>query len=105
MDLPWAEVHEAMAICKRAGIRAMMITGDNAYTAVIIVPKIGMKYNSIINGGELEKISDQKLEEILATDDIFFARMASNQILSINLDSEIVIPYKLFFKNGAPGMI
>ncbi|MFC1845450.1 cation-translocating P-type ATPase, partial [Thermodesulfobacteriota bacterium] len=83
MDLPRAEVPEAMAICKKAGIRTMMITGDNAHTAAAIAQKISMGYDNIINGDELEKISDQKLEEILAKENILFARMASNQKLRI----------------------
>jgi len=83
MDLPRAEVPEAVAICKKAGIRIMMITGDNAHTAAAIAKKIGMEHDRIIKGDELEKISDDKLEEILADQDILFARMASNQKLRI----------------------
>ncbi|MDH3390910.1 MAG: cation-transporting P-type ATPase [Desulfobulbaceae bacterium] len=83
MDLPRAEVPEAIVTCKKAGIRIMMITGDNAHTAAAIAKKIGLKYDGIINGDELEKISDEKLEDILAKQDILFARMASNQKLRI----------------------
>ena len=83
MDLPRAEVEEAVALCKKAGIRTMMITGDNAHTAAAIAGKIGMEYDAIINGEEIEKISDDKLEDILAREDILFARMASNQKLRI----------------------
>jgi sodium/potassium-transporting ATPase subunit alpha len=83
MDLPRAEVEEAVALCKKAGIRTMMITGDNAHTAAAIARKIGMEYGSVINGEEIEKINDDKLEEILAREDILFARMASNQKLRI----------------------
>ena len=83
MDLPRAEVPEAVAICKKAGIRTMMITGDNAHTAAAIAKKIGMEHDRIINGDELEKISDDKLEDLLAKQDILFARMASNQKLRI----------------------
>jgi len=83
MDLPRAEVPEAMATCKKAGIRTMMITGDNAHTAAAIAQKIGMEYDNIINGDELEEISDQKLEKILADKNVLFARMASNQKLRI----------------------
>jgi len=83
MDLPRAEIPEAMATCKKAGIRTMVITGDNAHTAAAIAKKIGMEYDNIINGDELEKISDEKLEAILAKEDILFARMASNQKLRI----------------------
>ena len=52
MDLPRAEVPEAVELCKRAGIRTMMITGDNAHTAAAIAKKIGMAYDNIINGDE-----------------------------------------------------
>ncbi len=83
MDLPRAEVPEAIAICKKAGIRTMMITGDNAHTAAAIARKIGMEYEGVISGSELEKLSDDKLEDILAKQDILFARMASNQKLRI----------------------
>jgi sodium/potassium-transporting ATPase subunit alpha len=83
MDLPRAEVEEAVALCKKAGIRTMMITGDNAHTAAAIARKIGMEYDAVINGGEIEEISDDKLEDILAREDILFARMASNQKLRI----------------------
>ena len=83
MDLPRAEVPEAIVTCKKAGIRIMMITGDNAHTAAAIAKKIGLEYDEIINGDELEKISDDKLEDILAKHDILFARMASNQKLRI----------------------
>jgi sodium/potassium-transporting ATPase subunit alpha len=58
MDLPRAEVSGAVAICKKAGIRTMMITGDNAHTAAAIARKIGMEYERVINGDELEKIND-----------------------------------------------
>ena len=83
MDLPRAEVPEAIVTCKKAGIRIMMITGDNAHTAAAIAKKIGLEYDEIINGDELEKISDDKLEDILAKQDILFSRMASNQKLRI----------------------
>ena len=83
MDLPRAEVPEAVALCRKAGIRTMMITGDNAHTAAAIARKIGLQHEGIINGSELEKISDDKLEEMLAEKDILFARMASNQKLRI----------------------
>jgi sodium/potassium-transporting ATPase subunit alpha len=61
----------------------MMITGDNAHTAAAIARKIGMDFDDVINGDELEKIRDEKLEEILSEKDILFARMASNQKLRI----------------------
>ncbi len=83
MDLPRAEVAAAVATCKLAGIRIMMITGDNPRTAAAIADKIGMTYDRLLTGLELEGLSDEELEEILADQDVLFARMASSQKLRI----------------------
>lgn len=51
-----------------AGIKVMMITGDNQITAKAIATEIGIYKegeNSILNGTEIEKISDEKLNERL----------------------------------------
>ncbi|MDP2106669.1 MAG: cation-transporting P-type ATPase, partial [Desulfobulbaceae bacterium] len=83
MDLPRAEVPAAVAICKLAGIRIMMITGDNPHTAAAIAGKIGMTYDRLLTGPELERMSDEDLEEMLEHQDVLFARMASSQKLRI----------------------
>ncbi|HIJ90633.1 MAG: cation-transporting P-type ATPase [Desulfobulbaceae bacterium] len=83
MDLPRSEVYEAMATCKGAGIRTMMITGDNPRTAAAIAHRIGMDFDRVITGPELEKLRDEELEEILAAETVLFARMASSQKLRI----------------------
>jgi sodium/potassium-transporting ATPase subunit alpha len=83
MDLPRSEVHEALATCKAAGIRTMMITGDNPRTAAAIALQIGMDFDRVITGPELEEIRDEELEQILASETVLFARMASSQKLRI----------------------
>ncbi len=83
MDLPRHGVSEAVATCKAAGIRAMMITGDNPRTAVAIARQIGMDHDRVITGLELEDMGDDRLEEILAKETVLFARMASSQKLRI----------------------
>lgn len=65
-------VKEAISICQTAGIRVMMITGDNKLTAHNIAEHIGMKHNdNVINGSDLENISEEALTEIVKTHDIF----------------------------------
>ncbi|MHB1016256.1 MAG: cation-translocating P-type ATPase, partial [Desulfurivibrionaceae bacterium] len=83
MDLPRQGVAEAVATCKAAGIRTMMITGDNPRTAAAIAGQIGMLHDRIITGPELETMGDEQLEEILAKETVLFARMASSQKLRI----------------------
>lgn len=83
MDLPRVEVSAAVATCKRAGIRLMMITGDNPRTAAAIADAIGMTYDRLLTGLELERMSDDALEEVLKDKDVLFARMASSQKLRI----------------------
>ncbi len=83
MDLPRQGVAEAMATCKTAGIRTMMITGDNPRTAAAIANQIGMAHHRVITGPELESMGDEQLEEILARETVLFARMASSQKLRI----------------------
>ena len=83
MDLPRHGVSEAVATCKAAGIRAMMITGDNPRTAAAIARQIGMEHDRVITGPELEGMGDEQLEKILALETVLFARMASSQKLRI----------------------
>jgi len=83
MDLPRHGVSEAVASCKTAGIRTMMITGDNPRTAAAIANQIGMLHDRVITGPELEDMGDEQLEEILAKETVLFARMASSQKLRI----------------------
>ncbi len=83
MDLPRAEVKEAIAQCKEAGIRTMMITGDNPKTAQAIARMIGLDFDAVLTGPEVEQLSDRALEKRLKDETLLFARMASSQKLKI----------------------
>lgn len=56
-----------IALCKRAGIRTIIITGDHAGTAASIAAelKISVATDDIISGDFLEKISDEDLRELV----------------------------------------
>ncbi|MBN1455537.1 MAG: HAD-IC family P-type ATPase, partial [Methanomicrobia archaeon] len=62
-DPPRDEVIDAVATCKRAGIRVVMITGDHAQTAKAIAQQIGIATESdrVLTGAELERMSDDEL--------------------------------------------
>jgi len=83
-DPPRAEVPEAIRRCQGAGIRVIMITGDQQKTAEAIGKEIGIMDDThrSITGWELEEIDDEELEEII--DEIsIFSRTTPEQKLRI----------------------
>lgn len=83
-DPPRDEAADAVAECRKAGIKVVMITGDHALTAKAIAEQTGI-YNDgslIVSGTELdnmdEKILDSKLEDISV-----FARVSPEHKLKI----------------------
>lgn len=61
-DPPRESIKNDMALCNRAGIRVVMITGDNGMTAASIAKKIGMPHSDhIITGDMLNEMSDDEL--------------------------------------------
>ena len=71
-DPPRESVKEDIARCIRAGVRVVMITGDNGVTASSIAKQIGMEDSGkIITGDELNAISDDELRERVKEVSIF----------------------------------
>ncbi len=71
-DPPRETVKRDIARCNRAGIRVVMITGDNGITAASIAQKIGMlNCDHIITGDMLETMSDGELREQVKSVSIF----------------------------------
>jgi sodium/potassium-transporting ATPase subunit alpha len=83
MDLPRSEVFGAIERCRRAGIRILMLTGDNPLTASAIAEKIGLPFDQVLTGDETRLMEDEKLQELLTSRNILFARMRSEQKLRI----------------------
>ena len=85
MDPPRPEVAAAVAECRRAGIRIVMITGDYGLTAASIARRIGIVDGddlSVISGFELAHMDDAELKRRLAGQ-VVFARMAPEQKLRV----------------------
>ncbi len=77
-----AEVPEAMAQCRRAGIRVIMITGDHPVTAQSIARLAGLQVDRVLVGDTLDSLSDQALDEQLRHASVC-ARIAPQQKLRI----------------------
>ena len=80
-DPPRAEVKDAVALCRSAGIKVVMITGDYGLTAESIARKIGIiesRNARVISGAELADMKDEELRKALMGE-VVFARMAPEQ--------------------------
>jgi Ca2+-transporting ATPase len=70
LDAPRPEVREAVKLCREAGIRPVMITGDHQLTAKAIAVDLGIahKGDRVLTGKELERMSpadlDREVEQV-----------------------------------------
>jgi magnesium-transporting ATPase (P-type) len=72
IDPPREEAIESVAICKSAGIRVKIITGDHAKTASAVGGELGLaNADDVLTGRELEKISDEDLKGHAKETDVF----------------------------------
>ncbi|RLJ09822.1 MAG: ATPase [Candidatus Aenigmatarchaeota archaeon] len=65
LDPPREGVKESIELCKKAGIKVVMITGDHKNTAMAIAKKLGILSNGdhVVTGKELDEMSDNELKE------------------------------------------
>ena len=77
IDPPREEARLAVAQCRRAGIKPVMITGDHALTASAIATQLGIMTtgNRVLTGAEVERLTDDELREQCGSVAVF-ARVA-----------------------------
>ncbi|MEG1104353.1 MAG: cation-translocating P-type ATPase [Oscillospiraceae bacterium] len=66
IDPPRMEVRPAVRLCRKAGIRPVMITGDHRDTAVAIAREVGIYRNgdNVLSGAELDTLTDTQLAAV-----------------------------------------
>lgn len=67
------EVKQAIAVCKEAGIRAVMITGDYKDTAVAIADNLGLREadDRVLTGKELDAMTEDELAAVVDSTNVF----------------------------------
>jgi len=80
IDPPRPEVLEAITVCKQAGIRPVMITGDHRLTAKAIAGELGIGNGEVIEGFELEKMSDGELAARIENVSVFARVTAEHKV-------------------------
>jgi calcium-translocating P-type ATPase len=86
LDPPRAEVAAAVATCRHAGIRIIMVTGDHPHTATAIAAQVGLTGPSprVITGEQLAAMSEDELDDVLQqTEELIFARSSPEEKLRI----------------------
>lgn len=84
IDPPRKEAQEAILLCKSAGIKVVMITGDHPQTAYAIATKLDIAdhENQVMTGADLKLLSDAQLKDKIHTLRVF-ARVAPEQKIQI----------------------
>lgn len=85
-DRPRAGVKEALAICQKAGIRVIMVTGDQASTARTIARELGFTPSNdpraVVTGSELNSANESERRLILQSAEVL-ARVTPEMKLSV----------------------
>ncbi len=72
LDPPREESLEAVKLCKSAGIRPVMVTGDHALTAGAIARKLGIASDGrVITGTDLQQMTDRELKDAVKYCSVF----------------------------------
>jgi Ca2+-transporting ATPase len=76
IDPPRPEVKDAIAVCKKAGIRVVMITGDHKLTATTVGKELELieensNENQVLTGQDLEEMTDEQLADIVENVSIY----------------------------------
>lgn len=84
IDPPRPEAAQAVAGCRRAGIRIKMLTGDHPETAVAVASMIGLASagDAVFTGRELDRMDERAFDQAVAAGSVF-ARVMPTRKLAI----------------------
>ena len=92
-DPPRPEVKEAVSLCKKAGIRVVMITGDYQITALSIARQVGIIVSTdpeVITGTDFSNLTDEQLKDKIRKKEVVFARVnPEHKLKVVNIFKEL----------------
>ena len=82
IDPPRPEAKEAVAVCRKAGIKPVMITGDHVTTASAIAKELGilLEGDKAITGAQLDAMSDEELDKEVENISVYARVSPENKI-------------------------
>ncbi len=100
IDPPRPEAKEAIRVCKEAGVRTVMVTGDHKETAQAIARELDMDHGLVVDGKELDQMSDEQLHEVA----VFSRISAAHKLRIINAFADKVTAMTGDGVNDAPAI-
>ena len=81
-DPPRTEAKEAIAKCRSAGIRVVMITGDHPHTAAAISRELGIATGDAValSGAELDRLNEAELHQRVTKVDVYARVTAAHKL-------------------------
>lgn len=106
LDPPKESAKSAIEKLNRAGIRVVVLTGDNAEVSKCICNKVGINSKRIVSGNEIEKLSDMAVLRLLKRTNIFvkLSPIQKARIVRLLKTSGNVVGYMGDGINDAPSL-
>ena len=106
LDPPKESAKEAIAKLNKAGIRVIVLTGDNSDVARCICKKVGINSRNIVIGSQIDKLSDSALLRILRSTNIFakLSPIQKARIVRVLKESENIVGYMGDGINDSPSL-
>ncbi|TAE77240.1 MAG: cation-translocating P-type ATPase [Verrucomicrobia bacterium] len=107
-DPPRREARDAVAKCRAASIRVVMITGDHPHTAEAVARDLGIAgdEDQVVTGAELDRISDEALRTLVPRVAVFARVTAEHKLRIVRAwkDNGAVVAMTGDGVNDAPAM-
>ncbi len=107
LDPPKESAKSAIEKLNNSGIRVIVLTGDNLEVTKCICKKVGINSNDIIEGNQIEKLSDAGVLRLLKKNNIFvkLSPIQKARIVRLLHETDNVVGYMGDGINDAPSLI
>jgi len=85
MDPPRKEVKNAIHMCRKAGIKVTMVTGDHHETARAIAAQVGINNSKVLTGEDIANMSDEELKKELERTHVFARTTPEDKLRLVRL--------------------
>ncbi len=86
IDPPRVEVKDSVRICREAGIRPIMITGDHRDTATAIAKELNIitSEREVLTGPQLDQLSEQQLQKVISKYSVYARVSPEHKVKIVN---------------------